>query len=190
MGFGVFPEITNGNNGFYDQRLALQWIQKHIEGFGGDPGNVTVAGESAGSTSVDVHLQAFDSENRKELQLFRRAILQSGTIQLVYPETIEEQVAISRKVASVLGFDGVDEVDNLKTVSVKELIKGLEKANVGIPAPTFDGELFDRDLNLYEHVPSWCESIFIGDCEFEVISSFIFLEVQCAKFMFCRASSG
>jgi carboxylesterase type B len=36
------------NNGLRDQRLALQWIKKHIEGFGGASDNVSVVGESAG----------------------------------------------------------------------------------------------------------------------------------------------
>ena len=46
------PHHTSGNYGFLDQIALLQWIQRNIGRFGGDPGNVTVSGQSAGSISV------------------------------------------------------------------------------------------------------------------------------------------
>ena len=54
--------------------MGLQWVQQNIESFGGDPGNITLFGNSAGGFSIGLHLLSSQSAD-----LFHRAILQSGT---------------------------------------------------------------------------------------------------------------
>lgn len=58
---GVIP----GNLGMKDQLLALKWVNRNIAAFGGDPNKVTIAGQSAGSTSVSFHVLSAQSKGRQ-----------------------------------------------------------------------------------------------------------------------------
>lgn len=70
LGFLKIPGVeTTGNYGFYDQRLALQWVQDNIHYFGGNPNEVTVGGESAGAHATLYHMMTAGSKC-----LFQRAI--------------------------------------------------------------------------------------------------------------------
>ncbi|KAI0372396.1 alpha/beta-hydrolase [Pilatotrama ljubarskyi] len=77
FGFLAVPEMANPiigdlNAGFQDQIQALRWVQQHIHAFGGDPAKVTINGESAGGSSVELHLVAHEGQ-----RLFSQAIAQS-----------------------------------------------------------------------------------------------------------------
>ena len=76
--FGFFT-LNNGdapgNQGYWDQVLALEWVRDNIASYGGDPTEVTIFGESAGSWAVSYHLVSPASKG-----LFEKAIAQSGTM--------------------------------------------------------------------------------------------------------------
>jgi para-nitrobenzyl esterase len=67
------PLATSGNYGLLDQVAALEWLRDHVEAFGGDPGSVTIFGQSAGAGSVRALLECPRARG-----LFHRAIQQSG----------------------------------------------------------------------------------------------------------------
>lgn len=78
FGFLTSPEFTTNpklgdlNAGFQDQTQGLKWIKQYISAFGGDPNRVIINGESAGGSSVELHLIANEAE-----KLFSGAIAQS-----------------------------------------------------------------------------------------------------------------
>ena len=77
LGFMAHPAFGAEANGGYaleDQRAALRWVQRNIAAFGGDPGNVTIGGVSAGAASVCMHLISPERTSG----LFQKAIIQSA----------------------------------------------------------------------------------------------------------------
>jgi para-nitrobenzyl esterase len=73
MAHPAFPAAHNGDLGLEDQREALRWVKRNISAFGGDPANVTLAGESSGAASVCMQLIAIEQSRG----LFEKAIIQS-----------------------------------------------------------------------------------------------------------------
>ncbi|RVX68571.1 hypothetical protein B0A52_07995 [Exophiala mesophila] len=88
FGFPGSPELDLGdrNLGFLDQRLAVDWVQRNIAAFGGDPEKVTLFGESAGADGIDALITSIPEDPP-----FRAAILQSAPIFI--PSTVNTSVA-------------------------------------------------------------------------------------------------
>lgn len=114
---------TGGANGLLDQVLALKWVQKHVEAFGGDPSSVGLFGESAGALSVCSHIVS-----PKSAGLFKRAILQSGACNGPWGAgERRDGLEISRLLMAKLGCTTVDCMRSLPSSSLSSWPWSFEK---------------------------------------------------------------
>ena len=128
---------ATGNEAMLDQVAALEWVRDEIAAFGGDPGNVTVFGESAGSVNIACLLTMPRARG-----LFHRAVLQSGSLNLTRPPSTA--LGVTRQILAEVGLSAAD-ARRLRDVPAKDLMAAAN-AVAGrsvIPpfSPVADGEL-------------------------------------------------
>ncbi len=123
------PEyVSSGQAGMLDIVMSLKWVKDNIEGFGGDPGNVTIFGESGGGRKVAM-LMAMDPAKG----LFHKAIIQSGS-GLDAPSKADA-VALGRDLLKNLGIAGGD-VEALMNADAQSIFKAQPSMPPSPPSPT------------------------------------------------------
>src|SRR5579884_487511 len=111
----------SGNAGMLDQIAALEWVRDNVAGFGGDPGNVTIFGESGGGGKVSALLAMPAAQG-----LFHRAIVQSGAA--IRMTARERANALAAAVLAQLGI-GKNECDRLQDVPPQQLLAAIAPAS-------------------------------------------------------------
>jgi para-nitrobenzyl esterase len=120
FGFINLNEVTDGkipatgSEGLLDQVTALDWVVENVEAFGGDPGNITVSGFSAGAMSTG-NLLSMPLARGK----FQKAINRSGSGNIVSP--LDDAVKAAEKYLEILNVNGKD-TDALRSLTVKQLM--------------------------------------------------------------------
>lgn len=162
FGFFAFPALSRerpgepkGNYAYMDQIAALQWVKRNIAAFGGDPGNVTIFGFSAGGVSVHSLLASPMARG-----LFHKAIAQSGgsrdsvlTARPLSADGVDPNYPMSAETIGVtfaksMGIEGTDQaaLASLRALSAEQVLRGAQ-APTGPPmpqvetTPVLDGKL-------------------------------------------------
>ena len=146
LGFLSHPDLiaespdAPANFGVLDQQAGLKWVIRNIANFGGDPKNITIAGQSAGGGSVLTHLTSPSS-----IGLFQKAIIFSGIIESPYikdnviiPRDIENVSKMGEKFLASLGVSTIEEARKIDAFVIRDKYASFREENMFFFTPCID----------------------------------------------------
>lgn len=160
FGFFAFPALSKeeagqplNNYAYMDQIAALRWVQRNIRAFGGNPGNVTVFGESAGGASVLMLLTSPMTRG-----LFEKAIVESGGgrdamlgaryLDKTSPEGLPSAEAVGLAFARKMGIVGTGPaaLEKLRALPAEKIVDGLNMASMAKQRAIYSGPIIDGKI--------------------------------------------
>ena len=146
IGFLSHPDLIKespdapANFGTLDQQAGIKWVIRNIANFGGDPKNITIAGQSAGGGSVLTHLTSESS-----IGLFQKAIVYSGIIESPYikdgvinPKPIEETSKMGERFIESLGVSTIEEARKIDAGTIRDKYAEFREKNMFFFTPCID----------------------------------------------------
>jgi para-nitrobenzyl esterase len=147
FGFLALPELASeqsgnsGNYGLMDMVAALQWVKKNISSFGGDPDNVTIFGESAGSFAVSTLMAAPSAQG-----LFQKAIGESGGALASGGLAMETLAVRGPKEDEWMKSTGATSLKDLRAIPTDKILELTSKTGMVRFSPVIDGKFLSESV--------------------------------------------